>query len=166
MWGESYREYISHFMWSWWVTPCDPLALMQVGSRTELALQLLQALLIQPDPSARMGVWHEESWWNEQWVGLCGYAYGVDGREWLLGMWVLCNWKHCGGIVTSVSGEMDEQKMVFGNAGHFQTLIEIIYFFPPPYILQVQGTLLQLFLLSCCCRKMIDMNDIWTMIFS
>lgn len=36
-----------------------------------------------------------------------------------------------GGIVTSVSGEMDEQKMVFGNAGHFQTLVEIIYFFPP-----------------------------------
>lgn len=36
---------------------------------------------------ARYLAWGE-SWWNEQWVRLCGYAYGDDGREWLLGMWV------------------------------------------------------------------------------
>lgn len=42
-----------------------------------------------------------------------------------------------GGVVTGFSGEMDGLTMVFGNVGHFQTLVEIIYFFPLPYILQV-----------------------------
>lgn len=60
MWGESYPDYFSHFMWSWRVTPHDPLALLQSRYDTGLAFQLLQALLIQPDPSARMGIWHEE----------------------------------------------------------------------------------------------------------
>lgn len=27
-------------------------------------------------------------------MGLCGYAYGDYRRGWLLGKWLLCNWKH------------------------------------------------------------------------
>ena len=41
------------------LAPQHPLALLSFRSGAGLALPLLQPLLIQPDPSARMGIWHE-----------------------------------------------------------------------------------------------------------
>lgn len=42
------------------LAPHHPLALLLFRSGTGLAWPLLQPLLIQPDPSARMGIWHEQ----------------------------------------------------------------------------------------------------------
>lgn len=60
MGGESYRGQPFKFMWSWRVIPRDPLALMQFRSGTGLVLLLLRPLLIQPDASDRLGIWHEK----------------------------------------------------------------------------------------------------------
>lgn len=62
-------------------------------------------------------------------MGWCGYAYGDGGGVDYQG----CGWcvtgNIVGGLVVGTSGEREGQKMIFGNAGHFKTLVKITGFF-------------------------------------
>lgn len=73
MWGEVTGHKLSNFMWLRQVSPTLSIGLEVFGSGIGLALRLLQLLLIQPDLSARVGVWYD--------IGVGKMSY--DGTVWV-----------------------------------------------------------------------------------
>lgn len=124
-------------------------------------------LLTQPDPlpACMSGLRIELVKWAMSGIGWTSWWWREEKDD-----------KYCGCCVmgstirrtdTDVSCKPNGQKMVFGKAGHFQTLIKIIYFvflfsshpLSTEHVIVIISSVLH-------CRRMIDMSDISTMIFT